>query len=112
MLASILNSPTTWGLLGGSVAILCEYLYRVLPGAWTQYLWIWVPAQTFVGYCVYRLVTTPNTDLIAAFVVFSFSTLVLRVSVATLLLDDKVPLGSWIALALMIAARVASTTIK
>lgn len=111
MLQAILSSPTTWGLLGGSIAIFCEFLYRTLEQPWHHYLWLWVPLQTGVGYCVYRLVTTPNTDLIAAFVVFSFSTLFLRVIVA-FILGDKVALGSWIALGLIVVARIISTTLR
>lgn len=82
----------------------------MLPGPWWHYLWAWVPLQTAVGYCVYRLVTVPGTNLLEAFVIWSFSTIVLRISVSVVLLNDPVSRGTWAALGLVIMARVAQNT--
>lgn len=105
-------SAAWWGFAGASVAILCEYLYRVLPGSWWSYLWAWIPLQVGVGYCVYRLVTAPGTSLLDAFVVWTFSTIVLRIIVSVALLHDKVPNGTWAALALIVVARIAQVSWK
>lgn len=96
-----------WALTGASFAVICEYLYRVLPNPWWHYLWLWIPLQTFIGYTVYRLVTLPNVSLIDAFIFWTFGTIAMRVFVSLVLLDDVVKPGTWVALGLVIAARVA-----
>lgn len=102
-------TATLWALLAGSLAVACEYAYRTLPGPWWHYLWIWVPLQTFIGYCVYRLVTTPGTTLLDAFIVWTFATVLLRVGVSVALLGETVSRGAWAALALVVLARVVQT---
>ena len=90
-------------------AVTAEYLYRTVEGPWWKYLWLWTPLQLAIGYCVYRLVTIPQTSLLDAFVVFAFSTTALRVFVTVAVLGDPVKGGTWFALALLILARVAQT---
>lgn len=105
-----MSAASWWAFGGASIAILCEYLYRVLPGSWWDYVWAWVPLQCAIGYCVYRLVTTPGTSLVDAFVVWTFSTIVLRVIVTIGLLGDPVKPGTWAALGLVFLARIAQVT--
>ena len=107
MMAHVFNASNGWALLAGGTAVGCEYLYRTLPGPWLSYLWAWVPLQVFVGYCVYRLVTIPGTSLIDAFIVWTFVTIGLRVTISSFLLGDQISNGTWFALALMLLARVA-----
>ena len=102
-----LSPATVWGLTAAVPAVLAEYLYRTLPGPWWTHLYLWVPLQMSIGYCVYRLVTSPQTTLIDAFVVWAFSTTFLRVVVTMFLLGDKVKEGTWFALVLLVLARVA-----
>lgn len=102
-----MNAASWWALTGASLAILCEYLYRVLPGSWWSYVWAWIPLQCAIGYTVYRLVTTPGATLLDAFVVWTFSTIILRIGVSVFLLHDKVPPGTWAALVLVVTARIA-----
>lgn len=103
---STISPGTWWGLAAAFPAVLAEYLYRVLPGAWVEYLYLWIPIQLSIGYCIYRLVTTPNTTLLDAFVVWAFSTTAMRVLV-TMGLGDHVKGGTWFALSLLVMARVA-----
>ena len=67
---------------------------------------MWVPIQMAIGYAVYRLVTIPQTSLLDAFVVFAFSTTTMRVFVTVVLLHDTVRTGTWLALGLVILARI------
>jgi hypothetical protein len=105
----MMSPPVVWGLLAAVPAVLAEYLYRTLPGPWWHWLWIWAPLQLSIGYCVYRLVTTPNQTLMDAFVVWAFSTTALRVAITVLLLGDAVKPGTWFALGLLVMARIAQT---
>lgn len=105
-------TPTLWSIAGGIVAVLCEYLYRTLPGPWHHYLYLWIPMQVFIGYVVYRIVQAPGTSLLAAFVVWSCATLTCRVLLCVVVLQDKVALGTWIALALIILARISQQVWK
>ena len=95
-----------WALLGAVLASYIEYLYRVLPGPWFQYLWLWIPGQTIIGYCVYKMVTVPNTSLLAAFVVWTFATMCMRIFVSTVALHDTITPGTWAALGLIVLAKV------
>lgn len=98
-----------FGFGAGGLAVLTEYLYRTTPGPWWQHLWLWIPLQTGIGYCIYRLVTMPNTSLVDAFIIFSFSTISLRVLVSILALNDDIRPGTWAALGLVMLARAAQT---
>lgn len=102
-----LGPATFWGLGAALPAVLAEYLYRTLPGPWWHHLWLWTPMQLAIGYSVYRLVTIPHTSLLDAFVVFAFSTTALRVFVTVAILGDPVKSGTWVALGLLIMARIA-----
>lgn len=106
---SFFGPTTLWGLFAALPAVAAEYLYRTLPGSWWSHLHLWVPLQLMIGYGVYRLVTIPHTSLIDAFVVFSFSTITLRVAISLFVLGDDVKLGTWVALALVVLARAAQT---
>lgn len=103
-------TQTVWALLAASVAVGCEYLFRTIKEPWYHYLWAWIPLQTFIGYCVYRLVTTPGTSLIDAFIVWTFATIGMRVFVSAAILHDTVAPGTWAALALMLIARAVQVT--
>lgn len=107
--AVVLNPAILWGLAAAVPAVLAEYLYRVLPGPWWTHLWLWVPMQVTIGYCIYRLVTIPNTSLLDAFVVWAFSTTAMRVFVTVVLLGDHVRQGTWIAFGLVVLAKVAQS---
>ena len=102
-------SPSVWwGLAAAVPAVAAEYLYRVLPGTWIDYWWVWLPISLSVSYSVCQLVRQPGNSLLDAFVVWAFSTTFLRV-VATMALGDHVREGTWVALALLVLARVAQT---
>ena len=107
---SVFNlSPSVWwGLAAAVPAVAAEYLYRVLPGTWIEYWWVWLPISLSVSYSVCQLVRQPGNSLLDAFVVWAFSTTFLRV-MATMALGDHVREGTWVALALLILARVAQT---
>jgi hypothetical protein len=96
-----------WTLLAAITSIGVEYLYRTLPGPWWSHLYIWIPAQLTIGYAVYRMVNVPGVPLIGAFITWSCCTLALRVCVSIFLLHDKVTPGTWVAVGLLILAKVA-----
>lgn len=95
-----------WGFAAGSLAVLAEYLYKTITQPWSHYVWAWVPIQTTIGYCIYRLVTYPHTNLLDAFVTFAFATISLRVSTSQFLLHEDIRTGTWIALALIVLAKL------
>lgn len=99
-------NPTIAALAAAFVAIGVEYLYRVLPGPWIHYLWLWIPCQLFIGFAICTLVRVPGLPLIGAFVTWSFCTLIARVAVTTTLLHDKVSPGTWVAVALIFLAKL------
>ena len=106
-LKNFLASAALWGLLGAIPAVMAEYLYRTLQGSWISHLYLGVPLQLSIGYCIFKLVTMPNTSLMGAFAIWSFSTIALRVFVSVALLHDDVKPGVWFALGLVIMARIA-----
>ncbi len=103
---SFWSMPSIYAFTGAGVAVLLEYLYRTTTSFWSLW-WVVVPANVVISFVVYRLVTTPGATLIDAFVVWSFSTVALRVVVTIFLLDDVVRPGTWAALVLLLAARCA-----
>ena len=100
------GAATWWGLGAGVPAVVLEYLYRVLPGPWAGYLWIWGPASLWISYAIYRLVTLPHTPLLGAFVVWATSTMLLRTFLSAVVLRDRITWGTWAAVGLMITARL------
>jgi multidrug transporter EmrE-like cation transporter len=104
---NFLSPAAWWGLAAAVPAVLAEYLYRTLQGSWLSHIYLWIPLQLSIGYCIFRLVTIPNTTLLDAFAVWAFSTIFMRVAISTLFLHDPVKGGTWFALGLIIMARVA-----
>lgn len=102
-----ISEAALWGLAAALPAVLAEYLYRTLHGPWYMHLYLWIPLQMSIGYCIYRLVTIPNTALMDSFAIWAFSTIFMRVLVSVFFLHDKVKGGTWFALGLIIMARVA-----
>lgn len=104
------HMSSLWAFAGAAAAVLLEYLYRSMPASsfWNLW-WAVIPANILISYTVYRLVTTPGATLIDAFIVWSFSTIALRVVVTIFLLDDIVRPGTWVALGLLLVARCAQT---
>ncbi len=95
-----------FGLGAGLPAVLAEYLYvRWPPGVpWWHGLWMWAPIQLCIGYSIYRLVTLPGTNLLDAFIVFAFCTALLRILLATVILQQDIPIQSWVGFALVFSA--------
>jgi hypothetical protein len=108
-LTSWITPATLWGLAAAVPAVSAEYLYRTLQGPWWHHLYLWVPMQLAIGYCIYRLVNIPNTALLDAFIIWAFSTTAMRVFISTALLGDTIKGGTWFALGLLVMARVAQT---
>jgi len=106
---SLLSPAALWGLAAAVPAVAAEYLYRRLEGGWFENLWIYAPISLSISYCIYRLVTIPQTTLLDAFVVWAFSTTLLRVFVSVMILGDPIKGGTWVALGLLLAARFAQT---
>lgn len=99
-----MSSPALWGFLAALGAVAAEYAYRILPGPWSQWIWLWIPNQLVIGYSIYRLVTWPNLTLFDSFVYWSFSTLVLRTFASLVLLAERPTRGVYAAVFLVIVA--------
>lgn len=111
-MASLLSPATLWSLGAAVPAVAAEFLYRTwdVSKPWWQGLWMWVPLQLSIGYCIFRLVTLPSSgSLLDAFVIWAFATIFLRVVVTVLVLGETVKGGTWFALGLLAMARVAQT---
>src|SRR5712672_413619 len=96
-----------WSLLAALCAVGAEYLYRTLTGSWLSYLYLWLPIQLTIGFAIYKLVTSPGVPLVGALVMWSACVIGLRVFISAVILKDIVPMGTWIAVGLMVAARIA-----
>ena len=110
LVASLLTPAALWGLVAAFPAVTNEYLYRRLAaegGVWTDWWYVWVPSQLLISYAIWRLVTIPETTLLDAFIIWAFSTTILRVFITVVLLGDPVKGGTWFALGLLIMARIA-----
>ena len=103
-----MNPAVLWGLGAGVPAVVLEYLYRTLPGPWSASLWLYAPMQLFIGYSIYRLVTTPGVTLLDALVVFAGATAALRIA-ATYALGDTIRASTWAAFALVMLANIIRT---
>lgn len=106
---NFLSPAALWGLAAAVPAVLAEYLYRTLHGSWLSHLYLWLPLQLSIGYCIFRLVTIPQTTLMDAFAIWAFSTIAMRVAISVLVLGDPVKAGTWFAVCLILMARVAQT---
>lgn len=111
MLTWLYSPAALWGLLAAVPAVGAEWIYRKMPAdmPWWHLLPLWIPIQLAIGYCIYRLVTIPNTTLLDAFVIWAFSTTFMRVFVSVVMLGDSIKGGTWFALGLLFMARVAQT---
>lgn len=101
-----MSHAAVWGLFAAIPAVYAEYLYRTVPGSWLENWWLFIPIQLVIGYGIWQLVRAPHTTLVDAFVVWAFSTAILRVFVSVVVLREEVKTGTWIALSLLILARV------
>lgn len=99
-------NATWWGFLGAAVAVYLEYCYRMWSGTYLQNVAYWIIPYMFVSYCIYKLVTAPQTSLIEAFVIWACSTMILRILVSLFMLHEQSTPGTWTALGLVLAARI------
>lgn len=106
-----LQPQILWGIGAAIPAVLAEYLYKTWPSEWPWWygLPVWIPIQLGIGYCIYRLVSIPNTTLLSAFVAWAFCTTFMRVLVSVGILGENVGKGTWIALGLVVMAQVAKS---
>lgn len=107
---TLLTPAALWGLVAAVPAVTNEYLYRRLDadgGSWLDWWYIWLPSQLLISYAIWRLVTIPDTSLLDAFIIWAFSTTMLRVFITVFMLGDPVKGGTWFALGLLIMARIA-----
>lgn len=95
--------------LAGTAAVTAEYLYKTWEGPWWTGLYMWIPIQLTIGYCVYRMVNLPGTNLLDAFILFALATALLRVVLAICILGQTVPLPSWVGFGLVLLATLVKT---
>lgn len=111
-MTQLLSAATMWSIGAAVPAVVAEALYRMWDTSrpWWHGLWMWIPLQLAIGYCIFKLVTAPSSgSLLDAFVVWAFATTLLRVVVTLLVLGETVKGGTWIALGLLTLARVVQT---
>jgi hypothetical protein len=101
-----------WSLLAAMAAVLCEYLYRVLPGSWWHWVWLWIPLSLTISFSINKLITAPGVPLVGALIIWSLCIMGTRICVSVFVLKDYVSMGTWIALGLMLLARVAQQVWK
>ena len=96
-----------FAFLAAVAAVGAEALYSVTPSFWCWQIFLsMVVVQPIIAYGVYNLVkASPN--LIVAIVVFSFSTLALRVFWTVAVQRGSISLGTWLSLLLLVAAQFA-----
>lgn len=95
-----------WSLLAAVCAVALEYLYRRLDGGWWEYLWVWTPLSLCISYSICKLIRTPGLPLVGALIIWSVAIMGLRVLVSAVILRDHIALGTWVALGLMVLARI------
>lgn len=88
--------------------MLAEYLYRTWePGRpWLDGLWMWVPLQLTIGYCVFRMVTVPGATILDAVIWFTAATALMRVLVTVFVLEQTVTVPTWIGFGLVVLANL------
>jgi len=97
-----LNSGVAFGFLAGVLAVGVEAAMKRPGFQWAPNLcWLIGPA-ILLNYCIYRLVQG-SPSLAAAFVVFTFASLSLRVGLSVWL-GHPIGLGTWIAVVLIAIA--------
>lgn len=103
------SNTTFWGVTAAIPVMVTEYLFRTQETGWLANMHYYLPLQLMVSYCVYRLVTEPNTSLVEAFVVWVVSTTVARVILSVFILHDEIKTGTWFALGLILMAKVSQS---
>ena len=92
-----------WGVIGGIIAVSIEALFTLrLP--YVKLLPFVIPAAVAINYTVYRIILA-SPSLVSAFIVFGFTTATLRV-IASLAMSQKIGIGTWFGLGLMLMANV------
>lgn len=104
-----ISNTTLWGIAAVFPVMLTEYLFRTLHGGWWGNLHYYLPLQLAVSYCIYRMVTEPGTSLLEAFVVWAVSTSIARVILSVFILHDDIKTGTWVALSLVILAKLSQS---
>ncbi len=97
-----------WAAVAAVAGVTMEAIYKKTAMGLLDWRMIamMLGAQLTIGPAIYHLVKTSD-NLIAATILFSSSTLAIRVAL-TVYWGDAVPTGTWIGLALMIAARLST----
>ena len=99
-----------FAFVGAVAAVTAEWLYKqpfIIDNIW-GHIYLWLPIQLMIGYCVFRMANLSG-NLLDAFVVFAFCTALLRVIVSLGILHQTVPTQSWVAFGLLLAATCVKT---
>jgi len=98
------SSPALfWGIFAAALAVALETLFKT---SGTLSYWrlapVALPGAVAVNYGIFRLVRS-SPSILAAIVIFSASTLVLR-TLISLALGQRIGLGTWLAAGCMVVA--------
>lgn len=93
-----------WSLLAATMAVGIEVYYRNNAGVAYHHLWPGPVLGIFINYVMWRLLQTES--LVSATILFSWSTLTLRVLSTAAITNDVVSPGTWLAVGLMSLAMV------
>ncbi len=90
-------------IIAGVMATSLEMMYKNSK-SFTSILWIVMPIQTLMSYCLFRLIHASG-GIMEAFVLFSITTLTLRLAIR-LLSAQEIGFNLWVAYGLIVVAQV------
>lgn len=93
-----------WAYIGALSVTLCETQFVSDGGYWPR-AWLFVPWGCVTNWLIYKLVTS-SPSLLDALVVFSMSTLSLRILFSVFWLRQDIAPGTWVGVALIFTANI------
>ena len=97
-----MNDSFIYGIIGGLLAVALEACMKRYGSSYRHIALLVVPGAIVVNYCVFRMVRG-SPSLPAAVVIFGTVTLITRV-VISLWIGNRIGMGTWAAVGLMLAA--------
>lgn len=94
-----------YALVAGGCAVALETVFRKTGVHYLQLLWLTIPVQVLLGYCVW-VIFTRSPYLLSAAVIFSTGTAIARLAATYFILNETPSLKALIAFGLVILAQL------